>query len=99
MNVIGLYSKSLGPEHPSTLDSMANLGSIYQEQERWKEALDLNFQVMKARKEVLGPEHPDTLSAMASMGSIYREEERWEKAASKWPRLAWSYLDQRIQRH
>ncbi|KAL2859126.1 tetratricopeptide repeat protein, partial [Aspergillus lucknowensis] len=51
----------LGPEHPDTLTSMANLASTYWNQGQWKEAEELEVQVMETRKHVLGPEHPDTL--------------------------------------
>ena len=34
---------------------------------RWKEAEELEVQVMETRKQVLGPEHPDTLSSMANL--------------------------------
>jgi DNA repair protein RadC len=49
----------LGQEHPSTLTSMNNLASTYQNQGRWKEAEDLEVLVMETRKRVLGQEHPD----------------------------------------
>ena len=40
----------LGQEHPDTLTSMANLASTYRSQGRWKEAEELEVQVMEARK-------------------------------------------------
>ena len=44
----------LGEEHPDTLTSMANLASTYRNQGRWKEAEELEVQVMETRKRVLG---------------------------------------------
>jgi Tetratricopeptide repeat len=49
----------LGEEHPDTLASMANLASTYRNQGRWKEAKELEVQVIETRKRVLGEEHPD----------------------------------------
>ena len=70
----------LGAEHPDTLTSMANLASTYRNQGRWKEAEELNVQVMETRKRVLGAEHPSTLSSMANLASTYRNQGRWKEA-------------------
>ena len=72
--------KVLGLEHPSTLTSMANLASTYRNQGRWKEAEELEVQVMETRKRVLGLEHPDTLTSMANLASTYRNQGRWKEA-------------------
>ncbi|KAN0066948.1 hypothetical protein V8E54_014872 [Elaphomyces granulatus] len=70
----------LGPEHPDTLTSMANLASTYRNQGRWTEAEKLEVQVMETRKAVLGPEHPDTLTSMASLASTYWNQGRWTES-------------------
>jgi hypothetical protein len=41
------FKRVLGEEHPSTLTSMANLASTYRNQGRWKEAEELEVQVME----------------------------------------------------
>ncbi|KAL0929533.1 kinesin light chain [Colletotrichum truncatum] len=66
----------LGNEHPSTLTSMANLAATYRNQGRWKEAEELEVQVMETFKRVLGEEHPDTLTSMANLAYIWKEERR-----------------------
>ena len=48
------YKKELRLEHPDTLSSIANLASIYLNQGRWKEAEELEVQVMEIRKRMLG---------------------------------------------
>ncbi|KAN0069055.1 TPR-like protein [Elaphomyces granulatus] len=75
-----IYKMALGPEHPSTLSSMANLAFIYWNQGRWKEAEELEVLVMETRKTVLGQEHPDTLSTMNNLASTYRKQGRWKEA-------------------
>lgn len=50
-----ICSRVLGQEHPDTLTSMANLASTYRKQGPWKEAEELNVQVMETRKRVLAP--------------------------------------------
>jgi hypothetical protein len=64
VQVLELRKKVLGPEHPDTLTSMANLALTYSSQGRWAEAEQLEAQVLELRKKVLGPEHPDTLMSM-----------------------------------
>jgi len=41
----------LGAEHPSTLTNVANLALTYKGEVRWKEAVELEVQVMEASEE------------------------------------------------
>ena len=61
----------LGLEHPDTLTSMGNLASTVWNQGRWKEAEELDVQVMDTRKRMLGLEHPDTLASMANLAFTF----------------------------
>nr|XP_036584644.1 Kinesin light chain 5 [Colletotrichum truncatum]KAF6794162.1 Kinesin light chain 5 [Colletotrichum truncatum] len=70
----------LGPEHPSTLTSMANLASTYRNQGRWEEAEKLEVQVMETSVTKLGADHPSTLSSMANLAATYWNQGRWEEA-------------------
>jgi len=70
----------LGPEHPDTLTSMADLASTYRNQGRWKEAEGLEVQVMETRKRILGQEHPDTLKSMSNLAWTYWNQGRWKEA-------------------
>jgi len=45
--------RMLGDEHPGTLTIMGNLASTYRNQDRWKEAEELEMQLMETRKKVL----------------------------------------------
>ncbi|GAB1199720.1 hypothetical protein APSETT444_009077 [Aspergillus pseudonomiae] len=80
LQVLELRKPLLGPEHPDTLTSMANLASTYRDQGRWKEAEKLQLEVLELRKPLLGPEHPDTLTSMANLASTYRDQGRWKEA-------------------
>lgn len=62
----------LGVEHPDTLISMHNLASIYWNQGQWKEAEELQVQVMETKKTVLGDEHPDTLISMHNLACTWK---------------------------
>ncbi|KAI9715684.1 MAG: hypothetical protein M1812_005836 [Candelaria pacifica] len=79
-NRVRELSLSLSNEHPDTLSSMAYLASTYQNQGRWKEAENLEVQVMNTSKRVLGDEHPDTLSSMANLAITYWNQGRWKEA-------------------
>jgi hypothetical protein len=46
---------------------MAMVASTYRNQGRWKEAKELEVQVMETRKRVLREEHPSTLTSMANL--------------------------------
>ena len=65
------FKRVLREEHPSTLTSMANLALTYRNQRRWKEAEELEVQVMETRKRVLGEEHPSTLTSMGNLASTF----------------------------
>lgn len=64
MEVIETKKRILGPEHPDTLTSIVNLAATYKNQRKWKEAEELQVQLMETRKKVLGV-HPDTKTSMA----------------------------------
>jgi tetratricopeptide (TPR) repeat protein len=78
--LLEIFQEENGPEHPSTLTSMANLASTFWNQGRWNEAEKLEVQVMETSKAVLGSEHPDTLTSMANLASTYRNQGRWNEA-------------------
>jgi tetratricopeptide (TPR) repeat protein len=59
---------------------MSNLASTYRNQRRWKEAEELQVQVVETRKRILGPDHPDTLNSMANLSSIYQDQRRLKEA-------------------
>ena len=48
--MVDMTKKLLGAEHPSTLTSIANLASTYQNQEKWSEAEQLKLGVLNIRK-------------------------------------------------
>jgi hypothetical protein len=73
--------RMLGTEHPFTLTSMTNLASTYSNQGQWKEAEELEVQVMETRERMLGTEHPSTLNSMANLAITYRNQGRWKEAA------------------
>jgi hypothetical protein len=88
---------------------MTNVALTYMSQGRWKEAEELDVQVMQTRKWVLVAEHPSTLTSIANLASTYGNQGRWKEAEEleaqvmggeeegTWRRAS-SYADQHGQR-
>jgi hypothetical protein len=55
---------------------MANLASTFWNQGRWKEAKELEVQVMETRKKIHGAEHPKTLNSMYNIAFTWRSQGR-----------------------
>jgi hypothetical protein len=58
------FKRVLGEEHPGTLASMASLASTYRNQGWWKEAEELEVQVMETRKRLLKDKHLSILTGI-----------------------------------
>jgi hypothetical protein len=52
---------------------MANLARTYADQGRWKEAEELEVQVVETSKRVLGEQYPDTLIQMSNLAITLKE--------------------------
>ncbi|KAI9766297.1 MAG: hypothetical protein M1839_004928 [Geoglossum umbratile] len=72
--------KVLGPEHPDTLTSIGNLGSVLESLGRYGEAEAMHRRVLEGREKVLGPEHPDTLTSISHLGSALESLGRYGAA-------------------
>jgi hypothetical protein len=59
---------------------MGNLASTFWNQGRWKEAEELEVQVMETRKRVLGQEHPSTLTSMNNLAWTLKSHGRDDEA-------------------
>lgn len=75
-----LRTIGLGPEHPDTLNSIANLALTYRDQGKWLKAEGLQTLVMKARERVLGADQPDTLTTMSDIVWTYYKLHRLDNA-------------------
>ena len=75
-----LRKKLFGPEHPDTLNCIANLASTYRYQGKWNQAEQLQVQLIDIRKKLLGLEHLDTLNSIANLASTYRDQGKWNEA-------------------
>ena len=57
----------LGPEHPDTLQSMADLASIYTRGGKDAQAEPLFREVFDIERRILGPEHPETVWTLGGL--------------------------------
>ena len=79
--IVLLHAKShLGFDHPSTLTSVNNLGSLLQSQGKLEEAEPLYRRGLESRERVLGEEHPDTLTSVNNLGILLRAQGKLEEA-------------------
>lgn len=67
-------------ENPANLINMDNLASTYSYQGRWKEAEEVEIQLMETRTRILGSEHPDTLTSMANLSLVWKSQDRVPQA-------------------
>lgn len=70
----------LGPNHPHTLASRANLAYAYCQTGWLEKAILLYEQTLAGWKQVLGPDHPRTLRSSNYLAAAYREAGRLAEA-------------------
>ncbi|KAF0320750.1 kinesin light [Colletotrichum asianum] len=74
-DAMSIHMGSLGRQHPSTLSSMSCLALTYSAQGRWKEAEELQVQVIETSKTVFGMAHPDTYGRVINLCGLLEEHE------------------------
>ena len=79
-HVLSQAETTLGPEHPSTLTSVSNLGKLYLSQGRLSEAETLLKRVLATRRKVLGPAHPDTFASVNDLAMLHMDLGRYVEA-------------------
>ncbi|KAH8726910.1 TPR domain protein [Phaeosphaeriaceae sp. PMI808] len=71
---------ALGAEHPSTLTSVSNLGSVLSRQGKYEEAEAMHRRDLEGSEKVLGRDHPDTLTSVSNLGSVLSRQGKYEEA-------------------
>jgi len=59
---------------------LSNLGELYRQQRKWKEAEELHKQAISDKENELGPEHPDLVTSLNNLAIVYRETNRLDEA-------------------
>ncbi|MCK6682177.1 MAG: tetratricopeptide repeat protein [Thermoanaerobaculia bacterium] len=73
--------RTLGPDHPSSLESMNNFTDTYYNQGRFDKVDNSRQDVLKMKQRVEGTSHPDTLVSMRILASAYYGQGRCDEAA------------------
>ncbi|KAF2678563.1 hypothetical protein K458DRAFT_348288 [Lentithecium fluviatile CBS 122367] len=74
---------ALGVEHPDTLTSVSqlgSLGSVLSRQGKYEEAEAMHRRDLEGSEKVLGREHPDTLTSVSQLGSVLERQGKYEEA-------------------
>ncbi|PQE13523.1 nb-arc and tpr domain protein [Rutstroemia sp. NJR-2017a WRK4] len=66
--------KIWGPEHTSTLKTVANLGNLYRRQSKLVDAEQMYQRALQGYKKVVGPEHISILSTINGLGVLYQHQ-------------------------
>lgn len=82
VGVLEARKQLLGPDHPDTLTSMANLAKTLQFQGRLNEASALLCPAVESSKRVLGLEHPHTLQGSNELILLYHALGRLDEAGA-----------------
>jgi Tfp pilus assembly protein PilF len=69
----------LGKEHPSTLTSMSNLGSVLSDQGKYEQAEEMHRKTLALCETVLGKEHPSTLTNINNLGLTLSARGKYEQ--------------------
>jgi tetratricopeptide (TPR) repeat protein len=68
--------RTLGPDHPDTMNARNSLAAAYQAAGRPAEAVPLFERTLVGRERLLGPEHPDTLTTQNNLAAAYQDAGR-----------------------
>jgi serine/threonine protein kinase/tetratricopeptide (TPR) repeat protein len=77
---LALRERTLGPDHPDTLESMDNLASAYRGAGQVADAIPLFERALKLQRSTLGPDHLHTLITLDCLAAAYREVGRVDDA-------------------
>jgi Tfp pilus assembly protein PilF len=78
--------KMLGREHPHTLTSLNNLGSVLSKQGKYEEAEAMHRRALEGYEKVLGREHPHTLTSLNNLGSVLSRQGKYDEAEAMYQR-------------
>ena len=84
--IIVFKEAQLGPEHPSTLNTVGNLAILLQGLGERAEARALYERVLRCEEKVLGPEHPDTLATVGNLANLLKDLGEWAEARALFER-------------
>ena len=78
--VLAVRRRTLGDEHPDTIDSIINLALQYNEMGNCDSALPLGREAVGAARRTLGDEHAHTLVAISCLGAVHTSLRQFAEA-------------------
>jgi tetratricopeptide (TPR) repeat protein len=78
--VMDMWKKLVGEEHPDTIISINNLAVTLSNKRHFSEAADLQRQALVIQKKVLGTEHRDTLTTMMNLAVTLSYQGKYTEA-------------------
>jgi CHAT domain-containing protein len=85
--VLTIYEKVLGPEHPNMAISLNNLALLYWSTGAYAQAEPLYKRALTIYEKVLGPEHPNTALSLANLATLSWERNRWSESFARTQRF------------
>jgi tetratricopeptide (TPR) repeat protein len=73
------------------MTSYHNLGLLYGDQGKLKEAVEMYQQALKGKEKAWGPEHTSTLDTVNNLGNLYRDQGKLEGAEEMYQRALKGY--------
>jgi TolA-binding protein len=86
------YEEVWGAKYTSTLDTVNNLGNLYLNQGKLKEAEEMYVRALRGKEEVWG-RSASTLDTIYNLGNLYRDQDELTKARQMYGRVAKGYKE------
>ena len=79
--------QALGPDHPSTLNTVNNLGLLYADQGKLGEAERMYQRALVGYEKALQPETIPALNTVSNLARLYREQGKMNEAEKMFQRV------------
>ena len=66
------YEKEMGPDHISILGTIHNLGLLYPDQGKLKEAEEMYYRALAGYESALGPDHQKTQRIAEELNTLFK---------------------------
>ena len=74
------YEKTLGNDHPNTLNTVNHIAGVYDSQGEYPKALQWYQRALDGYEKTLGNDHPDTLNTIYNMAGVYDSQGVYSRA-------------------
>ncbi|KAF1936942.1 hypothetical protein EJ02DRAFT_357955 [Clathrospora elynae] len=82
-----------GEERETVLGAIHQLGNLYKDQGKLREAEQMYERALRGREEALGPSHTSTLSTVNNLGSLYADQGKLREAEQMYERALQGYKE------